>query len=324
MHRSVPRDGLTLPAVALSSYGTGVLYAIGAGVALGTLGPVSNIAYAAGMGSPTFAAMRATIGALVLLAFAGRAERRVSLRSLSRREQGTFALTAAAQACLSLALFAAYGAMTVALVLAVYFSTPCSSPARRSPSGASGSRPHGSRRWAWRSQGCSSSCSGGWVRTPTCRSPGSRSRRSRRAARRRTSSRPATASRGAVTQAVTVILAGAALAIWAVALPVDGVSGRLTAWVAEPSAWLAILFAGAVGAGLAKVLAAQGRAPCRRHAIVRAHARRAPDRRPARRVPARPADRAAGARRAGRASSSARSSPSGPRPRRRRAPTAAA
>ena len=259
MHRSVPRDGFTLPAVALSPYGTGVLYAIGAGVALGTLGPVSNIAYAAGMGSPTFAAMRATIGALVLLAFAGRAERRVSLRSLSRREQGTFALTAAAQACLSLALFAAYGAMTVALVLAVYFSYPVLVAGASVALGRE-------RLTATRVASLGVALAGLLVIVLGRMGPDAHVSLPGLALAAVAACCQATylvASRNGFTrvpstQAVTVILAGAALAIWAVALPVDGVSGRLTAWVAEPSAWLAILFAGAVGAGLAKVWLLKG------------------------------------------------------------------
>jgi hypothetical protein len=40
------------------------MYATAAGLALGTLGPVSTIAYSAGMSSPTFAALRATIRAI--------------------------------------------------------------------------------------------------------------------------------------------------------------------------------------------------------------------------------------------------------------------
>jgi drug/metabolite transporter (DMT)-like permease len=60
------------------------------------------------------------------------------------------------------------------------------------------------------------------------------------------------------TQAVTVILAGAAIAIWAVAFPVDAAAGRLLAWVGSPAAWLAVLFAGAVGAGLSKVWLLRG------------------------------------------------------------------
>jgi drug/metabolite transporter (DMT)-like permease len=60
------------------------------------------------------------------------------------------------------------------------------------------------------------------------------------------------------TQAVTVILVGAAIVIWAVALPVDGSAGRLLAWVSDPAAWLAVVFAGVVGAGLAKVWLLRG------------------------------------------------------------------
>ena len=58
--------------LAASPYRVGVLYAVGAGIALGTLGPVSNMAYAVGMSSPTFAALRATVGALALALLAGR------------------------------------------------------------------------------------------------------------------------------------------------------------------------------------------------------------------------------------------------------------
>ena len=259
MHRTVTRDGFTLPAVALSSYGTGVLYAVGAGVALGTLGPVSNIAYAAGMGSPTFAAMRATIGALVLLAFAGRAERRVSLRSLSPREQGTLALTAAAQACLSLALFAAYGAMTVALVLAVYFSYPVLVAGASVALGRE-------RLTGARVASLGVALAGLLVIVLGRMGPDAHVSLPGLALAAVAACCQATYlvvsrngfTRVPSTQAVTVILAGAALAVWAVALPVDGMSGRLTAWVSEPSAWFAILFAGAIGAGLAKVWMLKG------------------------------------------------------------------
>jgi drug/metabolite transporter (DMT)-like permease len=259
MHRSVPRDGPALPAVALSPYGTGVLYAIGAGVALGTLGPVSNIAYSAGMGSPTFAALRATIGALVLLAFAGRTERRVSLGSLSRREQGMLALTAAAQACLSLALFAAYGAMTVALVLAVYFSYPVLVAGASIALGRERLTPA-------RAASLVVALAGLLVIVLGRMGPDAHISAMGLALAAIAACCQATylvASRNGFTrmpstQAVTVILAGAAIAVWAVALPVDGLSGRLTVWVTEPSAWLAILFAGAVGAGLAKVWLLKG------------------------------------------------------------------
>jgi drug/metabolite transporter (DMT)-like permease len=260
MQLSIPRSAIVpLPAAGLSSYGTGVAYVLGAGVAFGTLGPISNVAYAAGMGSPTFAALRATIGALVLLAIAGRDERRIDLRSLSRREQGLLAMTAGAQACLSLALFAAYGAMAVALVLAVYFSYPllvCTASIalgreRLTPVravalalslagllvvvlgrlGPDAQLSAAGIVLAGIAAGCQATylvvSRSGFTRVPS-------------------------------TQAVTVILAGAAIAIWAVALPVDGSAGRLLTWAGDPSAWLAVLLAGAVGAGLAKVWLLRG------------------------------------------------------------------
>jgi len=245
--------------VGLSSYGTGVIYVLAAGVAFGTLGPVSNVAYGAGMGSPTFAALRATVGALVLLAAFGRDEHRVNLRSLTRREQGLLAMTAGAQAALSLALFAAYSAMSVALVLAVYFAYPllvCGAsialgrerltPARAFALALSlagllvvvlgrlGPEVHLSVSGLVLA-GVAACCQAtylvasrnGFTRVPS-------------------------------TQAVTVILVGAAMAVWAVAIPVDGSNGRLFAWIGNPAAWLAILFAGAVGAGLSKVWLLRG------------------------------------------------------------------
>ena len=108
-----------------TEYARGVLYATGAGIALGTLGPISNLAYGVGMSSPSFAALRATIGAIALgvVLLSGHGEW-TSLRSLSTRECGLLALTATAQAVLSLCVFAAYGSMAVGLVLAVYFCYP--------------------------------------------------------------------------------------------------------------------------------------------------------------------------------------------------------
>ena len=115
----------SLPPIPRTEYARGVVYATAAGVALGTLGPVSNIAYSAGMSSPTFAALRATIGAVVLavLLAVGNADR-VRLRALPTRDRVLLGLTAVAQALLSLSVFAAYSAMAVAPVVAVYFCYP--------------------------------------------------------------------------------------------------------------------------------------------------------------------------------------------------------
>jgi drug/metabolite transporter, DME family len=260
MHMSDSRPAaMLLPRAGLSAYATGVTYVLGAGIAFGTLGPVSNVAYAAGMGSPPFAALRATIGALVVLAIARRDERSIDLRTLNRREWGLLAMTAGAQACLSLALFAAYGAMSVALVLAVYFSYPllvCAASIalgreRLTPMraiallvslagllvvvlGRTADDVHASGTGivlAAIAACCQATylvvSRNGFTRVPS-------------------------------TQAVTLILTGAAVGIWAVALPVDGSAGRLLAWIADPAAWAAALFAGAVGAGLAKVWLLRG------------------------------------------------------------------
>jgi drug/metabolite transporter (DMT)-like permease len=260
MHVSIPRPGAgVLPRVGLSPYGTGVGYVLAAGVAFGTLGPISNVAYGAGMGSPTFAALRATVGALVLLLAFGRDERRLDLRSLTRREQGQLAMTAGAQAALSLALFAAYSAMSVALVLAVYFSYPLLVCGASIALGRE-------RLTATRAVALAVSLAGLLIVVLGRLGPDAQLSITGLVLAAIAACCQATylvASRNGFTrvpstQAVTVILVGAAIAIWAVAIPVDGSSGRLVAWVANPSAWLAILFAGAVGAGLSKVALLRG------------------------------------------------------------------
>src|SRR5665811_882755 len=99
---TAPLAATVARAVPATDYRKGVVYALVAGVGLGVLGPVSNIAYAAGMGSATFAAMRATIGAVVLfgvIAFAHHPT--IRLASLTSRERGLLLLTAVAQAVLS-------------------------------------------------------------------------------------------------------------------------------------------------------------------------------------------------------------------------------
>jgi len=260
MQLSVPRPGAgVLPRIGLSPYGTGVAYVLAAGVAFGTLGPVSNLAYGAGMGSPTFAALRATVGAMVLLLAFGRDERRLDLRSLTRREQGQLAIAAAAQASLSLALFAAYSAMSVALVLAVYFSYPLLVCGASIALGRE-------RLTATRAFALAVSLAGLLVVVLGRLGPEVHLSVTGLVLASIAACCQATylvASRNGFTrvpstQAVTVILVGAAIAIWAVAIPVDGSSGKLLAWVSSPAAWIAILFAGAVGAGLSKVALLRG------------------------------------------------------------------
>lgn len=239
---------------ALSAYSRGVLYALVAGVALGTLGPVSNLAYSAGMGSATFAALRATLGALVLVAFIRATGHRTwSLSRLGSRDRMLLGLTAVAQAMLSVSIFAAYGAMPVAAVLAVYFCYPllvagasiALGRERLTLSRALGLVVAstglvvvllgGAEAGVQISlvgvalAGIAAVCQAGYLvisRSGYSRLPSD--------------------------QASAVILGGAAALIWLVALPLDIAAGNLH-WVTSVTAWLAIGVAGLVGAAVAKV-----------------------------------------------------------------------
>jgi DME family drug/metabolite transporter len=241
--------------LAQSAYAKGVLYALGAGVALGTLGPLSNVAYAAGMGSSTFAAMRAGIGALVLLiAIAWTRRPMPAIRALSTRDRGLLGLTAIAQASLSLSLFAAYHTMTVALVLAVYFCYPLLVSGISIALGRE-------RMTAARGAGLvvalggllavilgNGIANGGIVPLGLGLAALAAMCQATYLVVSRTGY-----SHMPSDQASTVILSGAAVILWLVAVPLDGGLTGVTSWMGSLSAWLAVLFAGIVGAAIAKV-----------------------------------------------------------------------
>jgi drug/metabolite transporter, DME family len=243
-----------------SQYLRGLGYTVAAGVAFGTLGPLSNIAYRAGMGSPTFAALRATVGALLLAALVVRSGEGVaSLRRLPARERLLLALTAGAQAALSLSLFAAYGQMSVALVLAVYFCYPVLVAA-----GSVALR----RELMTPVRGAALVISLAGLALVVLGRAGEPAQVSLpglvlAAFAALCQATYLLASRTSFTrvpaqQATVVILATAALLAWMVAIPADGPAGRLTAWLDDPRAWIAILVAGSLGAGLAKVWMLRG------------------------------------------------------------------
>ena len=258
--------GLILRGTSLShsiprtEYARGVIYATAAGVSMGTLGPLSNFAYAAGMSSPTFAALRATIGALVLTVFLGATHAdRVPLRGLSTRDRMLLGLTAVAQAALSLSLFAAYGAMAVAPVVAVYFCYPLLvamasialgrerlTPTRAlaltialgglvvvvfGGSGVSGRISAVGLALAGIAAACQATylvaSRSGFTRVPS-------------------------------QQATGVILAGAAVLMWLVAGPTEVVSGHPGSWLASATAWVSVGIAGILGAAMAKVWLLRG------------------------------------------------------------------
>jgi len=117
---AAPREHATPDA-----YARGVVYVLLAALAFGMLGTLSNLAYRAGMSAPMFTVLRAGIGALTLAVLIAVTRRpTVTVRRLPRPERISLAIAIVANATLNLALFAAYGAMSVALVLAVYFTYP--------------------------------------------------------------------------------------------------------------------------------------------------------------------------------------------------------
>ena len=251
----------SLPPIPRTEYARGVVYATAAGVALGTLGPVSNIAYSAGMSSPTFAALRATIGAVVLavLLAVGNAER-VRLRALPTRDRVLLGLTAVAQALLSLSVFAAYSAMAVAPVVAVYFCYPLLVAGASIALGRERLTPVRALALAI--------AVGGLVVVVLGGSGGGSGRISAiglglagfAAACQATY---LVASRSGFTrvpsqQATGVILAVAAVLMWLVAVPLEVACGHAGSWLGSPTAWGAVAFAGIIGAALAKVWMLRG------------------------------------------------------------------
>jgi drug/metabolite transporter (DMT)-like permease len=240
--------------VAYSEYGRGVLYALAAGIALGTLGPISNLAYQAGMGSATFAGLRATIGAVAVAAFIRwSGHRTVPLRRLSSRDRVLLGSTAVAQATLSLSIFAAYHAMPVASVLAVYFCYPLLVAVVSIALGRE-------RLTRARGAGLVLASSGlvtvllGGTEGGVALSVAGIALAGFAAACQATYlviSRSGY-SRLPSDQASGVILAGAAVLIWLVALPVDVVGGGIR-WLLDGKAWLAVVIAGLIGAAVAKV-----------------------------------------------------------------------
>ncbi len=104
---------------------SGVLRVLTAAAAMGTLGPISAKAYGEGITPPTLSALRAGIGAaiLALLVWSGR-QPSVVLRDLPRRQQALLAVAVVANGVMNLALFLAFGAMAVGLVMILFYCYP--------------------------------------------------------------------------------------------------------------------------------------------------------------------------------------------------------
>ena len=96
-----------------------------AAAALGTLGPVAGLAYQEGVTPPAFSALRAAIGAGILGALVlTRRQPSIRLSSLAPRERTLLALAVVVNGVMNLVLFFAFGAMTVALVMVIFYTYP--------------------------------------------------------------------------------------------------------------------------------------------------------------------------------------------------------
>jgi DME family drug/metabolite transporter len=108
-----------------TSQNRGVLEMVIAAVSIGTLGPVASLAYETGLAPTTFTALRAAIGAAILAAIVAVGwQPRARLRGLPSRERTMLTAAAVVNGLQNLALFLAYGEMSVALVLILFYLNP--------------------------------------------------------------------------------------------------------------------------------------------------------------------------------------------------------
>jgi len=103
----------------------GTLRVFAAAAALGTLGPVAGLGYQAGLTPALFSALRAGIGAGVLgLLIATGRQPSIRLSTLAPRERVLLVAAVVVNGLMNLALFFAFGAMTVALVMVIFYTYP--------------------------------------------------------------------------------------------------------------------------------------------------------------------------------------------------------
>ena len=253
--RAISREQLRL-----SEYGIGVASVVAAAVSFGLLGTLSVLAYGGGMGPSTFAALRAVVGVGVLAVVVGLGgEVSVGLAHLPRREQLMFAVAIVANASLNLVLFAAYGVMAVALVLAIYFTYPLLVALASVALGRERFTPS-------RVCGLALALAGVALVLGGQIGPGAHVSLFGVACAAAAAVCQATylvVSRSGYTrvppvQATSLILAGGGLLAGVVAVAVDLPSGRLLGWVASPQAWVCVLVAGTLCAAFAKVCLLRG------------------------------------------------------------------
>ncbi len=226
-----------------------------ASVSFGILGPVASIAYTTGLPPTVFTALRAAIGATILgVLVALGTQPRVRLGDLPLREQRMLAAAVVLNGFQNLALFLAYGQMSVALVLIVFYLYPVIVTAASAATGRDRLTPLRVGALALAMVGLALVL-GAQVGPDAHATPAG----------------VALAAFAALchagyylvvrdgfphvpaVQATSLVLAGGFVISGVVALATLG-TGVADAWVVDPTAWVMILVAGTIGAAFPKVL----------------------------------------------------------------------
>lgn len=120
---------MTAPDPARRADVTGAAFIVLAAVCFGTLGPLSRFAEDAGVSALTLVTWRAALGAAVVAVFitaraATGSGRPVALRTIPRRDRWFMLAAAVANTLLNLSVFVAFGRISIALALLVFYLYP--------------------------------------------------------------------------------------------------------------------------------------------------------------------------------------------------------
>ena len=120
---------MTAPDLARRADVTGAAFIVLAAVCFGTLGPLSRFAEDAGVSALTLVTWRAALGAAVVAVFitaraATGSGRPVALRAIPRRDRWFMLAAAVANTLLNLSVFVAFGRISIALALLVFYLYP--------------------------------------------------------------------------------------------------------------------------------------------------------------------------------------------------------
>jgi drug/metabolite transporter (DMT)-like permease len=227
----------------------GLARVVSAAGLMGTLGPIAAVAYAEGLSPPALSALRAAIGAAILGALiVARRQPAVRLGRLPRRQRAILALAVLVNGLMNLALFLAFGAMAVGLVMLLYYAYPAIVAGLAAALGRE-------RLTAVRALALACASAGVALVLGGQLGPETNATVAGVALAGVAATLHAiylVAIRGGfddvpAVQATSLVLAGGVLISGVAALALDG-AGVLGAWLGSPLAWLAIACAGTFGA----------------------------------------------------------------------------